>query len=304
MFIVRYRNVILSLLALLVIAAFVLVGTLGLHQSIDFTGGTEIEISYASSTRPTVAGVSDKLGGLSLGTPLVQPVGDNALIIRTRALTEAEHSTVLSTLGAAPANEMVKEEGYSSIGPSIGAELKRKAAWGIGLVILLIILYVAFAFRKVGRIVPGWLYGIITIITLVHDIAIPAGVFALLGYFYHVQIDALFVTALLAILGYSINDTIVVLDRVRENLNHASPKEQEQNFPEIVGKSLRQTYVRSINTSVTVLLVLLALIFVGSLATRFFAITLAIGVLAGTYSSILLASPLLVLLQGLRKKKK
>lgn len=302
--IVRYRNVILSLLALLVIAAFVIIGTLGLKQSIDFTGGSEIELSYASSTRPTAASITEKLVPLSLGTPIVQQVGDKALIIRTRALTEAEHIDALSVLGAAPANEMIKEESYSSIGPSIGAELKRKAGWGIALVILLIILYVAFAFRKVGRIVPGWLYGIITIITLVHDIAIPAGVFALLGYFYHVQIDALFVTALLAILGYSINDTIVVLDRVRENLNHASPKEQENSFPEIVGKSLGQTYVRSINTSVTVLLVLLALLFVGSEATHYFALTLAIGVLAGTYSSILLASPLLVVLQGLRKRRK
>ncbi len=302
MLVVRYRKIFLSLLGLLVLISIGLIATLGLKQGIDFTGGSYLELSYKSA-RPTVAEIEAKLAPLAIEHSPLQPEGDHGVILRARTLTESEHTEVLTALGALPQNDAVHEEQYSSIGPSIGAELKSKATWGIILVILLIILYIAFAFRKVGKIVPGWLYGVITIVTLLHDILIPAGVFALLGHFYGAEIDALFVTALLAILGYSISDTIVVFDRIRENLSHASPREQENNFAEIVGKSLRETVVRSINTSLTVIIVTVTLVIVGSAATRYFALTLAIGAFAGSYSSILLASPLLVVLQHVRKKK-
>lgn len=303
MFIVRNRKLIVSLLAVLVVVACGVIGYFGLHQGIDFTGGAEMELAYTSGTRPANSVVEQKLAPLNLGNIHIQPVGDDSVIIRVRALSEGEHIEALTALGAAPQNEAVREEGYSSIGPSIGAELKRKAGFGIALVLLLIILYIAIAFRKVGRIVPGWLYGVITIVTLVHDILIPTAVFAVLGAYFGVEIDALFVTALLAIMGYSISDTIVVFDRIRENLAHASPKDQEQNFADIVGKSLNETIVRSINTSLTVIIATVTLVIVGSEATRYFALTLAIGAFAGSYSSILLASPLLVLLQGLRKNQ-
>jgi len=303
MFVVNHRKIILTILAVLVIAAFVVVGVFGLKPSIDFTGGTFLELTY-KGTPPTASEIETKLAPLNLGKIELQTVGDHSLVVRAKTLTEDEHNGLLAIVGALPANDLVKEEQYSSIGPSIGSELKRKAAWGVALVIIFIILYIVFAFRKVGRIVPGWLYAAVTFITFIHDMMIPVGVFALLGHFYHVQVDALFITALLAILGYSINDTIIVLDRVRENLYRATPKEQETDFAGIVGRSLRQTAVRSINTSFTVILVLLALIFVGSPATKWFALTLAIGAAAGTYSSIFLASPLLVILQGLRKAKK
>ena len=168
------------------------------------------------------------------------------------------------------------------------------------LVLAAIILYIAFAFRRVSRPVSSWFYGFFAIVALFHDIFIPLGVFSLLGHFKGVEIDTLFVTAILTVLGFSVHDTIVVFDRIRENLNLSRAKE---SFEEIVGKSLTQTITRSINTSLTVLIVLVAVFFLGAESTKYFSLALIIGIIAGTYSSIFIASPLLVTWNNFREKR-
>ncbi|MBI2120896.1 MAG: protein translocase subunit SecF, partial [Parcubacteria group bacterium] len=191
------------------------------------------------------------------------------------------------------------EKRFTSIGPVIGHELRAKAWVSIMAVLLAIVLFVAFAFRKVSLPVSSSKYGLITIVALAHDIIVPTGALALLGYFSGVEADVLFVTAILTILGFSVHDTIVVFDRVRENLK----LKVSENFSEVVGTSLRQTFVRSINTSLTVILVLAALLYFGPASTHNFSLILLIGIIAGTYSSVFLASPLLVLAEELQKKK-
>ena len=191
---------------------------------------------------------------------------------------------------------------FNSIGPSVGRELTRKAIFSVVLVSLAIICFIAFTFRKVSKPVSSWKYGFIAIITLLHDVIIPVGIFTLLSHFRGVELDTLFVVAVLTILGLSLSDTIVIFDRIRENLRDQTLS-SKMKFYEIVGKSLDQSYARSIATSLTVILVLLALVFFGPETTKYFSIMLAAGMFFGTYSSIFLASPLLVLTEEWQSKK-
>ena len=191
------------------------------------------------------------------------------------------------------------EKSFTSIGPSVGAELVRKSILSFILVALGIIFWIAFSFRKVSKPVSSWKYGFIAILTLIHDILIPVGVFAMLSHIYGVEVDTLFVVAILTILGLSVSDTIVVFDRIRENIRIGHFK----TFEETVGRSLDQVYTRSIATSSTVIIALLALVFFGPASTKIFAIMLTAGMFFGTYSSIFLASPLLVMTSNSQKKK-
>jgi len=167
----------------------------------------------------------------------------------------------------------------------------------MGLITLATILFIAFAFRHVSKPVASWKYGVVAIITLFHDVLLPVGLFAYLGHVRGAEVDVLFIVALLTILGVSINDTIVIFDRIRENLRRNEEKNVREPFAEVVQKSVRQTIARSVNTSVTVIIVLIALFLVGPSSTQDFALTLIVGMVAGTYSSILLAAPLLVLIE-------
>ena len=232
-----------------------------------------------------------------MGNAVVQPSGEKNIIIRTRDLSEVEHQKVLSAvLGIGQG----KEIRFDSIGPVIGKELKKKSVTAMILVIVMIILYIAFAFRKVSQPVNSFYYGLMAVVALIHDVTLPAGVFAILGHYYGVEVDTLFVTALLTVLGFSVHDTIVVFDRIRENLRIGGNK---NNFEAVVGASINQTVSRSINTSLTVILVLLAIFFLGGESTKYFSLALLIGVAIGTYSSIFLASPLLVTLQKLKSRE-
>jgi preprotein translocase subunit SecF len=292
MLIVKYRKIFFILTGLIVAAAIFSISFFGLNLGIDFTGGAITEISYTDE-RPSKEVVENALGGLDLGGFSIRPTGEDGYILRTRDLTEEERVGVLNTLSLNGEKEVIQER-FNSIGPTIGSELRNKAFVAIGIVVVAIILFVAFVFRKVSKPVSSWKYGIVAIIALIHDVLIPVGIFAFLGYSVGAEIDILFVMALLAILGYSVNDTIVVFDRVRENLRLNKENNSKEDFELTVGKSLSQTYARSINTSLTTLFVLIALFFVGSVATQDFALVLATGVIAGTYSSIFLATPLLV----------
>ncbi len=281
-----------SLVALSLVAAVVF----GLRLSIDFTGGTLVEVSYPSD-RPAHAEVSERLEALSLGGLTLQPAGESGYILRAREIRQEERAALFDALSLGGAHE-VREERFASIGPAVGEELKRKSIVALAVVLAMIILFVAWAFRRVSRPVSSWKYGAVAVLTLFHDITIPTGVFVVLGKFAGVEIDILFVTALLAILGYSVNDTIVIFDRIRENLARNEEYRVREDFGATVGKSLEQTYVRSINLSITTALVLASLLVFGSSAVFTFALALMLGVIAGSYSSIFLASPLLVVLAG------
>ncbi|KKU07238.1 MAG: Protein translocase subunit SecF, partial [Candidatus Magasanikbacteria bacterium GW2011_GWA2_45_39] len=226
--------------------------------------------------------------------PIIQQVGDKGLIIRTKNIDEPTHQKIVSALkGRISGDNAFTEKQFQTIGPSISAELKQKSYSAILLVLIAIVLYIAFAFRKVSRPVSAWKYGVCAVLALTHDIFIPVGIFAALGHYKGVEIDTLFVTALLTILGFSVHDTIVVFDRIRENLL----KYSKESFEQVVDRSVNQTMVRSISTSFTVLLVLLAVFFFGGATIKYFVLTLILGVIFGTYSSIFVASPLLVLWQ-------
>lgn len=294
--IIANKKIYFSLSAILVVLSLVAVFMWGLPLGIDFSGGTLLEVEY-SEARPEPSSIESSLGELSLGGVRVQETGERGVIIRTRALVENEHERVLSVLREEDSNLIEKR--FASIGPVLGDELKAKATEALIIAVVVIVLFIAYVFRKVSHPVKSWKYGIVAIIALLHDIIIPTGVFAFLGKFYGAEVDALFVTALLAILGLSVNDTIVVFDRIRENLNNKVAKD----FKETVNISLNQTLARSVNTSLTTLLVLFALLFAGPESTQLFVLTLIVGLLAGTYSSIFLASPLLVYLEGRQKKK-
>lgn len=295
MFIVKFKNFFLVFTTLLMIASLGLAWKHGLKLGIDFTGGSVLEAEYAG-VRPEIEAVKAAVVKSGIESPVVQHAGENGVIVKMRTVTEEEHvvlSQNLSLLAGATTTASstsaatYRETQFNSIGPAIGKELRQKSIYAIALVIALIVLYIAFAFRQVSRPIKSWKYGLIAIVTLLHDVAIPLGFVAL----YNIDVDVLFVTAILAVLGFSIHDTIVVFDRIRENLRAAGKKEE---FSETVGKSLNQTFARSINTSLTVVLVLAVLYFVGSEATHNFTLTLIVGILAGTYSSIFFASPLLV----------
>ncbi|MEK7135513.1 MAG: protein translocase subunit SecF, partial [Patescibacteria group bacterium] len=264
--------------------------------SIDFKGGTLTEVHYGSAL-PEKAVLEEAIAKNDFGGFSVRPTGEDGYVIRTRELTETEKATLKTTLGGAI-------ERQTTIGPTAGAELQGKATKAISVVILMIVLFVTFAFRKVSKPVASWKYGLATIIALVHDVVIPTGIFVYLGHLFGIEIDLLFVTGLLAILGYSVHDTIVVFDRVRENLSINNERNQNEDFELTVGKSVSQTFARSINTSLTILITLAALYIYGSAATQTFALLLIVGLIAGTYSSIFVASPLLVTFQGWQKKGK
>ncbi len=272
------------------LAAILALGLWGLKPGIDLAGGSLLQVTYQNS-RPPVQQVQQITEPLALGEVRVQPADTASYIIRTRALSNDEHNNLSAVLGGLGS---MKEDQFTTIGPTIGAELLQKAWIAIVLVVLCTIIFIAWAFRGVSKPVQSWKYGIVAIVTLLHDILVPAGLFAILGHFVGAEVDALFIVALLTILGISINDTIVVFDRIRENLRLNEDKGKREEFEEVVGRSITQTIARSINTSLTVVIVLFALYLLGPMVTKNFALTLIVGMIAGTYSSIFLASPLLV----------
>src|SRR3989344_5119423 len=299
MFIIKHKKIFIGISITLVALSFLSLLIFGLNIGIDFKGGALTEVVYKDS-RPTQADLNKSLETLNFGTIVLQPTGNLGYLVKSRDLNDTEHTLLLKTLSQDDTNAFT-EMSFNSIGPTVGQELTRKAILAIILISLAIICFIAFAFRKVSKPVSSWKYGIIAIVTLLHDVAIPVGLFVILSHYYGAELDTLFVVAILTILGLSVSDTIVIFDRIRENLRNEDTA--KVNFSEIVGKSLEQSFVRSICTSLTVILVLLALYFFGPVTTRYFALMLTAGMFFGTYSSIFLASPLLVLVQERQKKK-
>jgi len=260
----------------------------GLKFGIDFTGGTLAEVQFENSV-PSNQELEDTLKSLELKSLTLQPTENNSILIRYASEDDKVNQEVSQKISESYPG--AKELRADFINSSVSQELKKNSLWALFIAVLAIMAYIAWAFRKVSRPVESWKYGLGAVIALVHDVLITIGVFAILGHFAGIEIGVPFIAALLTILGFSVHDTIVVYDRTRENLLRSSAKEQ---FPEIVNRSLNETLVRSINTSLTVLLTLLAIYIFGGETIRDFSLALLVGVFFGTYSSIFIATALLV----------
>ncbi len=288
---IKYKNIFIGFSTLLVIAGIASIFTFGFRAGIDFSGGTLWQIRFTDPTVTTPKLEQYIRDTLKVENFLVTNAGNNEFLIRTNELAEVKHQDYLRDLQAGLGK--AEELRFESIGPTIGRELRNKALTAFISVLIGISLYVAFAFRKVSYPVSSWKYGVITLVTLFHDAVIPAGMYAWLGHVKGLEIDTNFIVAILVIIGFSVHDTIVVFDRIRENLIVQKNKKLEG----IINDSVNQTFARSLNTSLTLFLVLIALYLFGAPNLSYFVLTILVGTIIGTYSSIFVASPLLTFLQ-------
>lgn len=289
--VIKYRYVTFIISGVMIAASLFAIGFFGLRPGIDFTGGSLLEVSF-SKERPGISEVEGALGSLPLGAIVVQPIDEDSMLVKTRFVTEEEHQAMLSALRSAfqKNGRDVYEDRLETIGPAISSQLRERAVLAGVMVILGIVLYIAYSFRKVSQPMASWKYGVISIVALLHNILPVAGVFAVLGAWKGVEVDIQFMVALLTILGYSVNDTIVVFDRIRENLLRRG----RGDFAETVNMGVNETLNRSLNISFAILLVLLALFFFGGHTIHYFSLALIIGTVVGSYTSIFFAAPLLV----------
>ncbi len=293
--VIKYRKTWLSVSSILVLSSIVLLLVFGLRFGLDFVGGSLMEVHYEDK-QASVSQVNEVLSELELGSLTVQPT-ENSIIVRFSQTDEETYlavSAALNSLSDSLGN--MEELRFDSVGPSIGQELRSKSFWLFLAVLIIIIIYIALAFQKVSKPVSSWRYGLVAVISLFHDLIITTGVFVLLGVFLGTEINTPFIVALLMVLGYSVNDTIVVFDRIRENLPRS-----EDSFEETVNDSVNQTLARSINTTLTTLFALTAVFLFGGESISDFVLVLMIGVLLGAYSSIFLGSPLLTYFKGRTK---
>jgi preprotein translocase subunit SecF len=307
MFIVKNRKIFYTFSLILIAISITALSVWGLSFGIDFKGGSSVQFEY-KEIRPDIDVVRAQIDDLKFeptikGAYSLVPAGDKGYVLNLRTVTEEERTGIVSAISANAENSPEIKK-FNSVGPTLGKEAAIKSLISIILVVLCIVIFLTFAFRKVSEPVASWKYGVISIVALCHDIIIPTGIFAILNHFYHgYEVDTLFVTAILVILGFSIHDTIVVFDRVRENLRNNHGIKNPQTFEQIVGASISQTFIRSINTSLTTLLAILVVFLVGPVATKNFSLTLLIGIFFGTYSSIFIGSNLLVTVEAWQAKK-
>lgn len=297
---IKYSKIWLIFSTLLAVVSIWAIAAWGLKFGIDFTGGSLMEISF-SGTRPDTTEVKAKLEAVEITNALIQKSGDNTLIIRSALLSEDGHQKALKALQDAFQKDgnILTEDSFEMVGPSVSSQLRQRSIWAIILVCLGILAYIAYAFRVVTRPVASWKYGALAILAMLHDVLLVVGVFAFLGHYFGVEVDTAFVMAVLTILGFSVHDTIVVYDRIREKLLHRA----SQSFEEVVDAGLNQTLARSINTTVTVLITLFAMYYFGGASIHYFVLALLIGFITGAYSSIFIASPLLVYVERWQKRK-
>ncbi|PIS41523.1 MAG: protein translocase subunit SecF [Candidatus Kerfeldbacteria bacterium CG08_land_8_20_14_0_20_42_7] len=285
----------LSVALLTVGLAFLVI--FGLRFGIDFTGGSTMEFEVSADTTQTQ--VESELTSLGYSNPEIRVLGNNTYRITVRELSQDQHVAIIAAFQTI--DPVSQELSYSSIGPTIGSELKSKSLFATILVFSFIVLYISWTFRKAswGPVRP-WVWGVAALLALFHDLLIVLGVFAILGKFFQVNIDTLFITALSTVLGFSVHDTIVVFDRIRERIKIHGGKE---SFEDTVNVSVVETLIRSLATSLTTVLVLVALLLFGGESIRYFVLALIVGMISGTYSSIYIASPLLVSWYTYKTKK-
>ena len=291
--IVGHKKIWFIVSGILVGAALLAIGFYGFKQSPEFVGGSlwEFQVPVHQPSLSAVQNFFSQNLGVH-GATITEDTTNQSFLARFNTVSEAVHQQYLTLVKAEWPS--FTELSFSSIGPSVGAALRKNAIIAIILVLIGVSLYVAFAFRKASRPVSSWKYGWVTLLTLFHDVSIPAGMLAVLGHVAHVEIDTNSIVALLVVMGFSVHDTIVVFDRTRENLMARRGKEP---FAEVVNESVNQTLARSVNTSLALIFVLVALLVVGPSSLRYFILTLLVGVTTGIYSSIFIASPMLALLK-------
>jgi preprotein translocase subunit SecF len=282
----KYSAVYYIISGILIVATIVSLFMFGLKFGIEFVGGSNMEVNFQDS-RPSNEAIKNALSGFDLGAITVQPTGVNGAILQFKGVDEEAHQQILEGLNKLT---LTTEKGFQYIGPSIGQELRNKTELAIALALVAITLYIAFAFRKVSRPVSSWKYGITSLLALFHDVLIPIGVFSILGRLYNVEITIPIVAALLTVLGFSVHDTIVIFDRIRENIF----RKGMGDFENTINGSLNQTLGRSLSTVFSTLIVLISIYFFGGETLKYFALALIIGIASGAYSSIFIASPLLV----------
>lgn len=260
----------------------------GLNLSIDFTGGSRMSVSLSKNVEAEqVEFIRTSLEKQKIKVSSVES-SDKLAIVRTSPIDQKQNSKFIEEI--TKEYKDAKQQEFSTIGPTIGGETTLNAIKAVILASVLIVVYISLVFRKVPKPASPIRFGVSAIFALIHDVLVVVGIFSLLGHFLNVEIDSLFVTALLTVIGFSVHDTIVVFDRIRENLG----KNSADNFAKVVNDSILQTIGRSLNTSLTVLLVLFALLLFGGESIRWFVVALIVGIASGTYSSIFNASPILV----------
>lgn len=287
--ILKYYKLFFVISGLILLFGIISLSVYHLKLGIDFKGGSQIELQFAAS--PDTGKIQNVLKNEKVGNFQVQTASGNSVLLETESLTQDQHNKILADIKKQVGD--FTETHYDSIGPVIGKELTQNAFWQLLFVSLGIVFYIGYAFRKVTKPVTSWRFGGAALIALFHDLLFVLGVFSILGHFKGVEVDSLFVTAMLTVLGFSVHDTIVVFDRIRENLRLYPG----QSIEYVVNHSIAQTLVRSLNTSLTVLFVLLSLLLFGGETIKYFVLALFIGIIVGTYSSIFIASPVLVLWQ-------
>ncbi len=297
--IIQNRKIWLSISGLLVALSIGALSMWGLNFGIDFTGGSLMEVEF-TNYQPGINDIQESLRNVGASNLVIQPTQNNTTLLRFKESSQETHQAINENLNklASDHNGSAKELRFDSIGPSIGKELKSKSFNAIIVVLLVMIVFIAFAFRKVSKPVASWKYGLAAIIALAHDVIVVLGVFAVLGHFLGTEVNTAFIAAVLTVLGYSVNDTIIVFDRTRENLPKSS-----QDFEGTVNTSVNQVLTRSINTSFSAILALLAILAFGGSSIRDFALALAVGIFVGTYSSIFIASPMIVIWERMARRK-
>lgn len=284
---IKYYKIHYVIVVVLILASIFCLLKFGLNLGIDFLGGSILEVDFIQGERPENAKIQEKLKDLNLGEISIQPTAEKGIILRLKDIDEKTHEEILSRLNSI---SKIEEKRFESIGPSIGSELRRKTIMLIIISLIALLLYIATAFRKLKWPISSWQYGVVSIITLFIDVLIPFLVLVLLGKFYNVQFNIPIVAALLTILGYTMNDKVVVFDRVRENLLRF----KSDSFFATVNQSLNQIFTRSLSTGFCTLLVLFSLFFFGGDTLKYFSLTMIIGIIVGTYTSLFIASALLV----------
>jgi preprotein translocase subunit SecF len=296
--IIAKKNLYFLISLIVIVPGLISLLLFGLKLSIEFTGGSRMTISFPKTVDSrTVEAVRNVYKQEKIELSTVQPSGKDIII---RAVPVNENETKRLIAGLSQSVGEFKQESFESIGPTIGGETTTKAIYSVLLATLLIVIYIAISFRKVPRPVTSWRFGICAIAALLHDVLVLLGIFSILGHFLGVEVDSLFITALLTVIGFSVHDTIVVFDRIRENLLRVSGL----SFATVVNDSILQTIVRSLNTSLTAILVLVTLLIFGGDSVRWFVVALLIGIASGTYSSIFNAAPLLVVWHTWDQKRK
>ena len=286
----KYRKIYFVFSGILILGSLVSLVIFGLKLGIDFTGGSILELEFKDA-RPSNQEIREKLANFDLGEVILQPVGEKGLLLRMKDISEDIHQEILHKL-----NEKweLEEKQFESLGPTIGQELKQKIKIVIILAILSMFSYIAIAFSGVPQPIRSWQCGAVTIFILFHDVLIPLAILSLLGKFYGVQLTIPVTIALLTVVGYAINNVVVVFDRIRENLFRTPHRGLGLRFEEITNLAINQTLSRQLNTSLTTLFPLIFIFFLGGTTLKYFALVLILGLIAGTYSSIFLASPMLV----------